>query len=148
LLYIGGKPGSGKSTLVKYFKDNILELEPDARSATIASFFYSFREGELQKSHHNMLRSILYDVLSQNEFFFYHFQREYRLYRDMMRERGREDCAECPYESLKRVLLSLGDHPRTGRLYFIIDAVDKSDEADRRAILDVFLTFVPRNAAP
>ena len=72
LLYIQGKPGSGKSTLTKYFKDNLLKLEPNARSAIVATFFYSYREGELQKSHYNMLRSILYDILQQNEAFFYH----------------------------------------------------------------------------
>src|SRR5436190_1352047 len=57
LLYIQGKPGSGKSTLTKYFKDHILERVPNANLATVAGFFYSYREGELQKSHYNMLQS-------------------------------------------------------------------------------------------
>lgn len=59
LLYIQGKPGSGKSTLTKYFNDNLLEREPAAKSAVVAKFFYSSREGILQISHYSMLRSIL-----------------------------------------------------------------------------------------
>jgi len=46
LLYIQGKPGSGKSTLVKYFKENLLTMVPSASTAIIACFFYTFREGE------------------------------------------------------------------------------------------------------
>lgn len=71
LLYIQGKPGSGKSTLTKYFKDNFSKQEQDANSAIVADFFYSYREGEFQKSHYNMLRSILYKILDQNESFFF-----------------------------------------------------------------------------
>jgi hypothetical protein len=38
---------------------------------------------------------------------------------------------------LKRVLLSLQDHPQAERLYLIINAVDESDEKDRRNILQL-----------
>ncbi|KAI9771315.1 MAG: hypothetical protein M1840_002285 [Geoglossum simile] len=135
LLYIQGKPGSGKSTLTKYFKDNLLKRESEAKSATVASFFYSYREGALQTSHSNMLRSILYDILYQNEFFFYHFQFEYRRYWVSLRERGHGDLTKWPYELLKRTLSSIGDHLQAERLYLIIDAVDESDDEDRRDIL-------------
>jgi hypothetical protein len=73
LLYIQGKPGSGKSTLTKYFKDSFLKREQDTNSAIVAGFFYSYREGEFQKSHYSMLRSILYDILDQKESFFFTF---------------------------------------------------------------------------
>ena len=63
LLYLQGKPGSGKSTLTRYFKKNLVEREHAAESALICSFFYSFREGDRQTSHYSMLRSILYDIL-------------------------------------------------------------------------------------
>jgi hypothetical protein len=135
LLYIQGKPGSGKSTLTKYFKDNFLNREQDANSTIVADFFYSYREGELQKSHYSMLRSILYDILNQKESFFFHFQIEYRRYQALLQERSYSDLVEWHYESLKKVLLSLQDHPRAERLYLTIDAVDESDDKDRRNIL-------------
>jgi ankyrin repeat domain-containing protein 50 len=134
LLYIQGKPGSGKSTLTKYFNERLLEREPTAKSAIIAKFFYSYREGELQRSHYNMIRSILYDILNQNEAFFYHrFQTEYRRLA-ALRERGHSDQE---YESFKKLLLSLSDHSPAKRLYLIIDAVDESDDNDRRDILEL-----------
>lgn len=137
LLYLQGKPGSGKSTLTKYFKDNLLNWEPDAMSAIVAKFFYSYREGELQRSHYNMLRSILYDILHQHKAFFYHcFQSEYRR-QGALRERDRGDLVKWDYDSLKTVLLSLRDHTLVKRLYLIIDAVDESDDKDRRDILDL-----------
>jgi hypothetical protein len=137
-LYIQGKPGSGKSTLTKYFKDNIMERVQNANSAIVADFFYSHRDGELQKSHYNMLRTILYDILNQREHFFIHFQSEYRKYQALLQEHGDSDIAEWHYESLKTILSSMRDHPRPERLYLIIDAIDESYEKDRRAILQLF----------
>ncbi|KAL6831272.1 putative kinesin [Trichoderma sp. SZMC 28015] len=129
LLYIEGKPGSGKSTLTKYFDSYLLTREPAAKKAIVAKFFYSFREGEPQRSHYNMLLSLLYDILYQEKSFFYHyFQAEYRAYRF--------SGAKWDYQSLKRILGSLRDYYSTSkRFYVIIDAVDESEETDRRDIL-------------
>lgn len=132
LLLIEGKPGSGKSTLTKYFNDN-LEREP---AAIVVKYFYSSREGELQASHRSMLRSILYDILDRKESFFYSgFQTEYR---KALQERRSVDW---PYQSLKTVLLSLGDHPLKERLYLIIDALDEADREDTRDILDLLFSL-------
>ncbi|KAL7929878.1 ankyrin repeat-containing domain protein [Trichoderma chlorosporum] len=129
VLLIQGKPGSGKSTLARYFNEHVLEREPAASSAVIAKFFYSYREDILQRSHYNMLRSILHDILYQDQAFFYHFQSEYRL-------QPRNDTGiEWEYESLKRILKSLRDYSPRRPLYLIIDAVDESENDDRRNIL-------------
>ena len=127
MLLIEGKPGSGKSTLTKYFKNNLFEREPLAKQPTVASFFYSRREGELQTNHSNMLRSILHDVLHQNETFFFHFQSLYR--------KTQHGTLEWNYDSLKRILLSFKEHPAMERLYIIVDAMDESDDNDRRDII-------------
>jgi len=115
-----------------------MRWEPNANPATaiVASFFYSFREGEPQKSHYNMLRSILYDILNQDESYFYHFQKEHREY-CRLEQQYYENIHAWHYEALKRILLSIGEHPRVGRqyLYFIIDAVDESSDNDRCDIL-------------
>ncbi|KAL7808677.1 hypothetical protein V8C26DRAFT_412845 [Trichoderma gracile] len=132
ILLIEGKPGSGKSTLTKYFNDFMLEEQPSAHSAIVAKFFYSYRDGSLQRSHYSMLRSLLYDIISQDEAFFYHVQAEYR------RQRSRDiryGGVDWDYDSLKRALRSLLDYPLPRPLYLIIDAVDESDEEDRRSII-------------
>ncbi|KAF8535926.1 hypothetical protein BDD12DRAFT_750283, partial [Trichophaea hybrida] len=128
LLLIEGKPGSGKSTLTKYFKDNFLEREPLAKQAIVASFFYSHREGELHTNHSNMLCSILYDVLHQNETFFFHFQSLYR---------RRLQHGAWSYDSLKNILLSFKKHPTKERLYLIVDAMDESGDKNRDNIIQL-----------
>ncbi|KAF8539937.1 hypothetical protein BDD12DRAFT_980659, partial [Trichophaea hybrida] len=129
LLLIEGKPGSGKSTLTKYFMDNRVEREPLSKQAIVASFFYSYRDGELHRNHSNMLRSILYDILHQNEAFFFHFQSNYR---NAFQSDGG---FQWPYECLKKILLSFGGHPVQQRLYLIIDAMDESNDNDRLSII-------------
>ncbi|KAI8711870.1 hypothetical protein NCS52_01451600 [Fusarium sp. LHS14.1] len=137
LLYLQGKPGSGKSTLTKYFANHLLERQPNVKSAIVATFFYSWREGEAQRSHYSMLRSILYAILDQHEAFFYHcFQREYRC---QLQEGGGGGLVGWDYSSLKRLLSSLRYHTVPERFYLIIDAVDESDYSDRREILDLLL---------
>ncbi|KAF8535309.1 hypothetical protein BDD12DRAFT_670642, partial [Trichophaea hybrida] len=129
LLLVEGKPGSGKSTLAKYFERKIREKEPQS---IVANFFYSFRDGESQTSHYSMLRSILYDVLNQNETFFFHFQPHFRAV-------GAHQPINVGvlYNALKAVLLSFKHHPAAENLYIIVDALDESDEQDRRDVMQL-----------
>lgn len=139
VLYIQGKPGRGKSTLTKYFNRNLIHKESTVREGIVARFFYSFREGELQRSHYNMLLSILYDILQQDEAFFYHqCQAEYRAHQ----RHGRH--FKWQYDSLKTIIKSLQDYQTTKRFYLIIDGVDESEETDRREILGLFLDLCSR----
>lgn len=110
----------------------MLEEQPSAKSAIVAKFFYSYRDGSLQRSHYSMLRSLLYDVMSQDEAFFYHVQAEYRHRRQRTRP---GDVVDWDYDSLKRMLRSLVNYPLLRPLYLIIDAVDESDEEDRRDVI-------------
>lgn len=134
VLLIQGKPGSGKSTLTKYFNDNLADRGSTSNSATVARFFYSYRDGDLQRSHYNMLRTLLYEILLQDQAFFYHiFQAEYRT------QRHGQVLVDWNYESLKRVFRSLRDYTLQRPLYLIIDAVDESEEEDRRNVLNMLL---------
>lgn len=96
-------------------------------------FFYSYRDGEPERSHYSMLQSILYQILHNDDTLFYpNFQAEYRKYLDQCRYRT---LAHWDYEQLKTLLKSLPDHSPAKRLYLVIDAVDESDEQDRRDVL-------------
>ena len=96
----------------------------------MASFYYSYREGEQQTNHSNMLRSVLFDILNQNEEFFFHFQ---PYYREVSQGGGHPEWC---YESLKGVLLSLTkNHPLRERLYLIVDAMDESDDGERTDVV-------------
>ena len=116
---------------MKYFQRSLFEQEPRERQI-VASFYYSYREGEQQTNHSNMLRSVLYDVLSQNEEFFFHFQHSYR---QVLQGGGHPKWS---YKSLKRILLSLTkDHPVRERLYLIVDAMDESDNGERIDVIEL-----------
>jgi len=141
VLLIEGKPGSGKRTLTKYFKRNLVKRKQRVGESVVASFFYSYREEELQTDHSNMLRSILYDVLMQNETFFLHFQPYYR-------ERLQSGTPfRWPYDTLKKILLSFRNHPAEARLCFIIDAMDESDDTDRRNTLQLLRQLCSNNTS-
>ncbi|RDA85187.1 hypothetical protein CP532_2388 [Ophiocordyceps camponoti-leonardi (nom. inval.)] len=65
LLWIKGKPGSGKSTLVRYVFDHI-KSDPIARNrALFISFFFHGRGESLQKTPLGFYRSILHQLLCQ-----------------------------------------------------------------------------------
>ena len=114
---------------MKYFQRSLLEREPQKRQV-VASFYYSYREGEQQTNHSNMLRSVLYDILNQNEEFFFHFQPYYR-----KASQGGGPPEWC-YDSLKGTLLSLAqNHPVRERLYLIVDAMDESDDGGRTDVV-------------
>jgi hypothetical protein len=126
LLYIEGKPGSGKSTLAKYFRENLQITS----SCVIVNYFYTLRGTELELTHENMLRSVLYGILKNDETFFPLFQSKFRKF-------GSLNVSKWPYESLQHILSSLASHPFTKRLYLILDAMDESEENDRRKIIEL-----------
>ncbi|KAF8533438.1 hypothetical protein BDD12DRAFT_760981 [Trichophaea hybrida] len=136
LLFVEWKPGSGKSTLTKYFKENLADKEPNACSSTVAHYFYTYRGIELESTHENMLRSILYQILEQDESIFFYLQRTFREARGVQ-EVHRGNISKWPYKSLKDVLSSFANLPSTKPIYLILDAIDESEEGDRRDIIEL-----------
>ena len=120
-MHIEGKPGSGKSTLLRYFTD---EFKP--KGALIAKFFYSQSGGGPERNHGSMLQYLLYEILQSEASFFMHFQKEYRKLGDPK---------VWEYESLKKVLRSCLEHPLEKNIFLIIDAMDESDDCDRKDIV-------------
>ncbi|KAH7308643.1 hypothetical protein B0I35DRAFT_99228 [Stachybotrys elegans] len=71
VFWISGKPGSGKSTLVKFLVDNLdltryLGAWTNGAKVVVASYFFWVNGTETQKSQEGLLRSLLYDLLRQN----------------------------------------------------------------------------------
>ncbi|KAI9785343.1 MAG: hypothetical protein M1839_000361 [Geoglossum umbratile] len=70
MYWISGKPGSGKSTLIKYLVDEkrtgtYLRKWAGEKKLVTASFFFWIAGTELQKSQEGLLQSLLYEVLRQ-----------------------------------------------------------------------------------
>lgn len=70
LFWIRGKPGSGKSTLMRHIWDHdelsrLLNSGPHGRPMIKAAFFFYYRGSYVQKSFEGMLHSILFRILEQ-----------------------------------------------------------------------------------
>ncbi|KAI5847652.1 ankyrin repeat-containing domain protein [Morchella snyderi] len=126
LLLIEGKPGSGKSTLMRYIKENV---NPAGKDTIISSFFYSARDGTAESSHLNMLKALLHSILEADETFFLHFQQTYVKQRRGDISRGWE------VEELKQIMVdACTNHPFPSTIYWVIDALDESDNTNSSRI--------------
>jgi hypothetical protein len=77
-----------------------------------------------------MLRSILHGILEADESFFIHFQREFREFKA-------GNSSKWPYKSLQQILSSLADHPFEQQIFLILDAMDESEEKDRKEMVEL-----------
>ncbi|OQU97004.1 NACHT domain-containing protein [Cladophialophora immunda] len=78
ILWVEGKPGSGKSVLAKAILRQ-LATETDQKQAwIIGHWFYSTRGGEKLISHESLLLSILQQLLKQDKSIFPSFEESYR----------------------------------------------------------------------
>ncbi|CAH0005040.1 unnamed protein product [Clonostachys byssicola] len=94
LLWIHGKPGSGKSTLMKHVLESkqTWELLHDWRrpSEIVCSFFLHLRGTALQKSFEGVLRSLIIQILAPHRLLmekkFQHILQKYRILTDHVKE--------------------------------------------------------------
>jgi energy-coupling factor transporter ATP-binding protein EcfA2 len=166
VLWITGKPGSGKSTIARMITERLVPSpEPNADAcdvpgasrslpSVVASFFYSSRLGATAMGHDYMLRSILYQVLTQNQALYRHFQSTYRkLIQEQyglstwhFRNSGQDDRDQInealnllqhkdlpvswTIEALENVFENIAEEIEANqtKIYCILDGFDESDE--------------------
>ncbi|PNP50354.1 hypothetical protein THARTR1_08958 [Trichoderma harzianum] len=66
LLWINGKPGTGKSTLLKYLLMNPREVSIAGTGGISLFFFFSYYGVELQRTPFGLYRSLLHQILQQS----------------------------------------------------------------------------------
>ena len=71
IFWLSGKPGSGKSTCIKFLADNnettmCLQRWAGSRNLVTASYFFWVNGTAMQKSQEGLFRSLLYDILRRN----------------------------------------------------------------------------------
>jgi hypothetical protein len=60
-----GKPGVGKSTLIKFLYLKTKKIAKDKPGALILSFFFNARSGQLEKSTLGLYRSLLWQLFEK-----------------------------------------------------------------------------------
>lgn len=127
LLWIRGKAGAGKSTLMKFLYS---EVRKKRSRATVVSFFFNARGDYLEKSITGMYRSLLKQILTQiPDLQFILGQMEFSSTRD----------PSCPSlnslkDLFKHTIMALG---RKSLICFI-DALDECNEDDVRDMVQFF----------
>ncbi|KFZ25366.1 hypothetical protein V502_00151 [Pseudogymnoascus sp. VKM F-4520 (FW-2644)] len=170
VLWLEGKPGSGKSTLVK-FMVNELEKDPSLgqarlrnpshkspqkgkeewifnnptdKSTIFARFYYSFRGGNTQTNNELMLRSIVYQIWSENSRLFPLIRDRYRLLKREASEANKQK-SFWSYDDLKWALDSLCKVDFNLHAFIIVDGMDESNNDKRADILKFLLDLAPPN---
>ncbi|KAL0932822.1 ankyrin repeat protein [Colletotrichum truncatum] len=156
-LWIQGKPGSGKSTLSKKILRHIIQKYElpdyqgtfgkaarldsatlsglnDTRSVLVASFFYSLRGAKSDTNNTQMLQSLLWQLLYQEQKLYPMFRETYR---DLLeRASGRPSAIDWSFDDLQKVFQSLkrfDDFPL--RVFLVVDGMDESDKLERERVL-------------
>ncbi|KAF9873253.1 hypothetical protein CkaCkLH20_09416 [Colletotrichum karsti] len=127
-LWIKGKPGTGKSTLMKFVSENYRKT---TRKGTLITFFFNARGEELEKSTIGMYRSLLFQLIEG--------LRQLQSVLDLpalmtINNRTREWTVEFLKELLEEVFRNLKDESVT----CFIDALDECDEDQIRDMVSFF----------
>ena len=130
ILWIQGKPGSGKSVLAKSIQTRLLELA-DSSSVSISGrpivggWYYSQRE--MLRAHSMMLRSLLLQVLEQDRSLYSHAQQF--LHNEVLSRGGYHAYLS---DIIQKVLISIGFSNRNNRqICCVVDGLDESHFRDR-----------------
>jgi hypothetical protein len=142
--YISGKPGSGKSTLMKFVaqhKRTRVALEKWAGDSLVrASFFFWNLGSPIQKSSIGLLRGLLYDILNQQRSLISVVMPE--LWNIAAHSAAGTNLGDLSLEDLKRWIRKLLAEETTSlKFFFIIDGIDEF-EGDHDELVELINSVV------
>lgn len=136
LLWIKGKPGTGKSTIMKYLWENRLKLQ-----AITASFFCHGRGVDLQKSPSGLFRALLHQIVQQVPSLQENFEERYQARCGMQGSHGSAwNWMESELRNFAKDYIL--EACRYSNLLIYIDALDECGEDNARKLLDFFRVAV------
>jgi hypothetical protein len=134
-LSLKGKPGAGKSVLIKEaIRRAALIPSNEETSYLILSFFFNGKgDDALEHSAEGMYRALLYQILEQSSF---HLQRLGATLNSFQKlgSRGSALSTDCGEYEAKHNLEMLLTEKSNMRIRIFIDALDECDDADRRDV--------------
>lgn len=153
IFWVSGKPGSGKSTLMKFVADNeetkrVLSAWSDGKKLIVASYYFWWSGTALQKSQEGLLRTLLYSIFQQCPDLI-------RLARDGLRASSDSSSLEeaetgasrsWTTEELHSVIKTVASQPDLPvKFCFFIDGLDEYD-GDHKEICDIFKVLVKESS--
>lgn len=155
IFWVSGKPGSGKSTLMKFVADHeetrkALSAWAQGQKLIIASHYFWWSGTVLQKSQDGLLRTLLYVILRQCPKLI-RFLYEDRWARGLkvasLNDTERSDTESWSLEELQLAFNAIAHHPDLGvKFCFFIDGLDEYI-GDHKDICDTFLGLVKKSSA-
>ncbi|ETS81262.1 hypothetical protein PFICI_06264 [Pestalotiopsis fici W106-1] len=121
LLLLQGKPGAGKSVLMKEVYRQ-MSTSQATNDCTTAAFFFNAQGQRLEHTRLGMLRSLLYQILPKHQG---HLDRFNSIW---------EDESDVLEEDLRDLLESIFSKPFEKSVFIIIDAVDECDTSEFRRV--------------
>jgi hypothetical protein len=125
-LWIKGKPGTGKSTIMKYVFEDARRTQ--GGKATIISFFFNARGETLERSTIGMYRSLLWQILTA-------VPESWRVFDNVLSTDGIEWSVARLQDLFLSIIRILGRRP----LIAFIDALDECQEEEVREMVDFFV---------
>ncbi|KAI9686132.1 MAG: hypothetical protein M1822_003787, partial [Bathelium mastoideum] len=134
VLWLKGKPGAGKSTLMKHALEYCKQEFGDQ---LVVAYFFNARGEQLEKTALGLLRSIVYQLIqgddSIRDYFILRFHEK-----QMMHEAGK---LEWRMSDLRDFILSGIKQRRLKLIVLLIDALDECSESDVREVVDLLETL-------
>jgi ankyrin repeat protein/nucleoside phosphorylase len=125
-LWISGKPGSGKSTLMKFLLSDVTKRSGRQSGTAVVSFFFNARGTELEKSTLGLYRSLLFQILTK--------------FSDLqwLLDRHLNVDSYCTLETLQTLFQNTIGALQHRKLICFIDALDECDEEQVRKMIELF----------
>jgi hypothetical protein len=120
ILWIKGKPGSGKSTLMKFLIHETIKEHPEA---IVLNFFFDARGSDIERTLTGLFRSLLRQIFEQNSSMLDECLLRYRQKRSKGSYQWSEDDLT---KSLRTAVLSV----KNRLIYIHVDALDECEEED------------------
>ncbi|KAF8269897.1 hypothetical protein EI94DRAFT_882726 [Lactarius quietus] len=120
LLWVHGKPGSGKSIICSAIIQHIIALCGETGQASIVYFYFDFRDKEKQKAR-NLVKSLLIQLSAFSHPCCEIIHRVYSAHGDGTRQPTSDVLKNC----LKEMLAVISEHP----IYIVMDALDECPDS-------------------
>ncbi|KAI1174175.1 ankyrin repeat-containing domain protein [Nemania sp. FL0916] len=141
ILWIKGKPGSGKSTVMKHL---LSFCEASFGTHRVISYFFNARGGVLEKTPLGMMRSIVYQLVSKSDTIYHAF---IEVYREKRAEYYRKNTQQQHYgiqwqqPELKGFIQSIAKQQQPEPLLLLVDALDECADTEVRDVVSFLETI-------